>query len=63
MTGCMSDDGLGREELIALASWWSGWCTDHDQQIPELATLSGFLLDIKHQMAMDRPPDTTKGAA
>lgn len=39
-----------RERLIAEASRWSGWCTDN-----ELTLLSDFLLDVKHQMALDRP--------
>lgn len=43
-----------REELIALASSWSGWCTDNDQTLPKLAELGGFLLEVKHRMAMDR---------
>ncbi len=46
-----------RESLIAEASWWAGWCTDHDQTLPDLARLSGFLLDVKHQMAKDRPDE------
>lgn len=47
----MSSD---RETLIAQASWWSGWCSDHDRELPELAKLGGFLLDVKHQLALDR---------
>ena len=43
-----------REDLIALASWWSGWCTDQDVLYFEMALLGGFLLDMKHQMALDR---------
>ena len=41
---------LTREQLIAMCSTWSGWCTDngHDE-------LGGFLLEAKHQMALDRP--------
>ena len=39
-----------RERLIAESSWWSGWCADN-----ELTLLSAFLLDVKHQMALDRP--------
>jgi hypothetical protein len=45
---------VDRERLIAAASWWAGWCTDHDTELPELAALSGLLLDVKHQMASDR---------
>lgn len=44
----------GRERLIALLSWWSGWCTDHDHIEPELAKLGGLLLDAKHRIALDR---------
>lgn len=44
-----------RERLIALLSWWSGWCTDHDHIEPELAKLGGLLLDAKHRIALDRP--------
>ena len=47
----------GRERLIAEASLWSGFCTDHNSDIPSLASLSAFLLDVKHQMALDRPAD------
>jgi hypothetical protein len=43
-----------RERLIALLSWWSGWCTDHDDKEPELAKLGGLLLDAKHRIALDR---------
>ena len=43
-----------RERLIALASWWSGWCVDYDDDVPGLPALSDFLLDVKHQMALDR---------
>ena len=44
-----------RERLIAQASVWAGWCTDHDSEMPDLAKLAGILLDVKHQMALDRP--------
>jgi hypothetical protein len=50
-----------RERLIAKASWWSGWCTDNDQTLPDLAKLGGFLLDMKHQMACDRPAVSNPG--
>ena len=43
-----------REGLIAAASYWSGWCTDYDLVLPELTLLSEFLLNVKHQMALDR---------
>ena len=39
-----------RERLIVEASLWSGWCTDH-----RMDQLGDFLLDVKHQMALDRP--------
>ena len=39
-----------RERLIAEASWWAGWCTDND-----LGAISYLLLDVVHQMALDRP--------
>lgn len=45
-----------REQLIAKASWWSGWCTDHDTELPDLAKLGGFLLEMKYQMMLDRMP-------
>jgi hypothetical protein len=45
---------LDRELLIAKLSWWAGWCTDHDTKLPQLAVVSGLLLDAKHQIAMDR---------
>ena len=48
-----------RERLIAKALWWSGWCTDHDSELPALAEMGGFLLDVKHQMALDRPAPVT----
>ena len=38
-----------RERLVAEASWWSGWYTDNG-----LPLLGDFLLDVKHQMALDR---------
>ena len=44
-----------RESLIARASVWAGWCTDHDSEMPDLAKLAGILLDVTHQMALDRP--------
>ena len=43
-----------RERLIAQASSWAGFCVDHDTEMPDLAKLSAFLLDVKHQMALDR---------
>ena len=46
---------FARECLIATASWWAGWCADHDSEIPDLAELGSFLLSVKHQMALDRP--------
>ena len=43
-----------RESLIALASWWSGWCVDYGPTLPDLYILGAVLLDVKHQMALDR---------
>jgi hypothetical protein len=48
-----------REELIVWLSWWAGWCTEHDTELPQLVLLSGLLLDAKHQIAMDRPTRET----
>ena len=48
-----------RERLIAKASWWAGWCVDNNIHIGELVNLGGFLLDVKHQMALDRPEGET----
>ena len=45
---------INREFLIPAASMWAGWCTDNDSVLPDLAALSGFLLDVQHQMALDR---------
>ena len=50
---------LGRERLIVEASTWAGWCADHDWELSTLTLLSDFLLDVKHQMALDRPTHTT----
>lgn len=50
----MSED---RERLIAMCSWWSGWCTDNEETLPDLARLGGFLMDVKHQLATDREPN------
>lgn len=47
-----------REILIANVSWWAGWCTDHEAELPELTQLSGLLLEVKDQMRMDRPDET-----
>jgi hypothetical protein len=46
---------IPREILIAKLSWWAGWCTDNDPVLPELAVLSGLLLDAKHRIVLDRP--------
>ena len=46
-----------RERLIVEASFLAGWCTDND-----LPFLSGFLLDVKHQMASDREGMDTMSA-
>ena len=45
---------LTREQLIEDCSWWSGWCTDNDLEL-----LGYLLLDVKHQMALDRPEGET----
>ena len=45
---------INREFLIPAASMWAGWCTDNDSVLPDLAALSGFLLDVQLQMATDR---------
>ena len=46
-----------RESLIAAVSYWAGWCTDNEGVLPQLTKLGGLLLDVKHQMALDRPRD------
>lgn len=45
--------GLDRrtaENLAWLASWWSGWCTDNDQTLPDLAKLGGFLIGVQRAL-------------
>ena len=49
-----------REELIAAVSWWAGWCTDHEDTLPELTKLGGLLMEVKDQMRADRPEAGTK---
>lgn len=55
--GCSREGRFDRERLIAVLSWWSGWCTDHDGVLPDLARLGAVLLDAKHQLALDREPE------
>lgn len=47
-----------RELLIANVSWWAGWCTDHEVELPELTQLSGLLMEVKDQMRKDRPGES-----
>lgn len=41
----------GNMILSAQLSWWSGWCTDLDSELPKLAELGGVLLDAQHALA------------
>jgi hypothetical protein len=36
--------------MSSKASWWAGWCTDHDGELIELAELSGFLLELRNYL-------------
>jgi len=55
--GRPNKDERKRERMIALASWYSGWCTDNESTLPELTKLGALLLGMRHQLAMDRPYD------